>query len=466
MYRNFLSVRSADALRTFLVLLALAAATAGCRSVQHAREVQDPASPLPGERSVSLAEILPDGRTALTVDEAVRLAISNSPAVFQARASLVVAESQLQITRATYLPQLSGAAGYSRAKSYSHPAKDAADSYNAGLSLGLDLLSFGRNIAALAQARAQYDAATAQLASAINTAAYNARHDFFGLVLAQDLLVVAVENVRDFSSHLEQVRVMAELGTRIRYDITTAEVDLGNARLGLLSASNTLLTARVTLGRTLGLTEEFPCPIAAPPSALPLPTEDRQALYARARRGNPDLAALQCQVDAASAAVDYAVADLRPDLSLGASLAWSGATFPLARKWSLGPSLDWTLFDSGHKVGVIDAAAANLQASRSRMADREQRLFQDLITALIQLQTARAQSAVAEVVVRAARETLDLVTSRYRLGLATSLELTDAELAVAQARSQQAQARHDELAAQALILLNTGDVPPTARTSL
>ena len=40
-----------------------------------------------------------------------------------------------------------------------------------------------------------------------------------------------------------------------------------SARLGLLSASNTLLTARVALGRTLGLAEEFPCPIAAPPNA-------------------------------------------------------------------------------------------------------------------------------------------------------------------------------------------------------
>ena len=57
---------------------------------------------------------------------------------------------------------------------------------------------------------------------------------------------------------------------------------------------------------------------------------------------------------------------------------------------------------------------------------------------------------------RSARESLDLVSARYRLGLATAVELTDAEVAVAQARTQQVQARRDDLAAQALILLNTG----------
>jgi len=155
--------------------------------------------------------------------------------------------------------------------------------------------------------------------------------------------------------------------------------------------------------------------------------------------------------------VDFAVADLRPDLSFDAGLSWSGGSFPLNRGWSFGPSLDWSLFNGWRKTGALDAAAAELQASRAGIANREQQLFQDLITALIQLHTARAQAVVAEVIVRAARESLDLVNARYRVGLATAVELTDAEVAVAQARTQQVQARHDEWAAHAFILLNTGE---------
>lgn len=439
-----------------LVTLALAA-TAGCGTVRRARAVQDPATQRPGERTARLDELDLGAGSRLTLEEAVHLAITNSPAVFQARASLAVAENQLQSARAAYLPQASGSAGYGRSKHYSHPAPEAADSHSAGLSLGQDLLSFGRNAASLQQARLERAAAAEQLRASINAVAFQARMAFFDLVRAQDLLVIANEKMREFAGHLDQVRVMAELGTRIRYDITKAEVDFGNARLDALNATNTLLTTRAALGRTLGLAEELPCAIAAPPPLLLPAPEGRDALYQRARRNNPELAALRLQADAASAAVDFAVADLRPDLSFNAGFSWSGSTFPLSRGWSFGPSLDWSLFNGWRKTRALDSAAAQLQATRARIASREQQLFQDLLIALIQLQTARAQADVSEVVVRSARESLDLVSARYRLGLATAVELTDAEVAVAQARTQQVQARRDDLAAQALILLNTGE---------
>ena len=48
----------------------------------------------------------------------------------------------------------------------------------------------------------------------------------------QELLQVAEEAVRQYQAHLDQVRAFAEVGTRTRYDVTKAEVDLGNARAG------------------------------------------------------------------------------------------------------------------------------------------------------------------------------------------------------------------------------------------
>lgn len=75
----------------------------------------------------------------------------------------------------------------------------------------------------------------------------------------------------------------------------------------------------------------------------------------------------------------------------------------------------------------------------------------------MQLQTARGRGSVAEIMVRAARESLELVSARYALGLATSVELTDAEVAVAQARTQQVEARRSALAAYARLRRYTGE---------
>ena len=481
--RNFLALmrKIVTATTASAVILALLFST-GCASVRQARAVQNqkPAERPAGERTLTANElglngsfILPPssgfpGLTykdmgftdgfVLTIDEAVRLALTNSPSVAQARAALVVAEAQVSEAKAAALPQVNASSGYTRSKTLGNDggSTPALDGYSFGVSASEDIFSFGRNTAAIRQAQAQRDAAVAQYQAALNTAAYNTRTGFYNLCLAQDLLAISLDAVRDYASHLDQVRVMAEIGTRIRYDITKAEVDLGNAKLSALTASNTLLTARAALGRAIGLAEALPCAIGTtlPKSDL---NETLDILFARARQTNPDLIALRAQASAASAAVDYSISDLYPDLSFDFGYSWSGGSFPLSRSWSFGPTLDWSLFSGWRKTSAVTVSAAELQSARAGIAGREQQLYQDLTTAQTLFETARAQAALAEIVVREARENLDLVGERYRLGLATSVELTDAEVAVSQARSQQVQARHDELAAFALIRLNVGD---------
>jgi outer membrane protein TolC len=368
---------------------------------------------------------------------------------------LTLAATRWQQARANYLPQIQLSSGYTIDKPY-NPTQPSLGAYRGGITLGQELLSFGRQEAELRQAQAEHAATAAQLQAAINTAAYAAHAVYFDLLAAEDALLITEEKVRAFAVHLEQVRVMAELGTRIRYDITKAEVDLGTSRLECLQASNTLHLTRAALGRVLGLTEELPSLRLMWPAAPAVPTEAMPTLFQYARLRHPELIALQALVEAASAAVDWAVADLRPDLSLRASTSGAGHAFPLGWNWSLGPSIAWDAFTGWRKTSALQGATASLQACRSRLTSREQQLFQDLISARIQWQTALAQTMVAESVVQAARESLELVNARYALGLATAVELTDAEVAVAQARTQQVLARRNGLTAWALLCLHTG----------
>jgi outer membrane protein TolC len=440
-----------------LCAVVLLGATGGCRSIRQARSLQNPASMQRGERTVSLPELALPADGWLPVNRAVQLAISNSPAVFQARTGLAVAETQLQQARASYLPQVSLDAGHTVQKQY-NPAWPSSDRVSGRASLDLNLCSFGRQEAALRQARAEHAAAAAHVQGVVNTTAYETRTACFALLAAQELLVIAEEKVREFDIHLRQVQAMVELGTRIRYDSTKAEVDLGSARLECLQASNTVQEARAALARVLGLTEELP-PARLAWGTIPtvVGTEAISNLYRFARSNHPDCEELQARVAAASAAVDFAVADLYPDLSFGTTVSASGHDLPLNWGWNLGPSLGWSAFAGWRKTAALEGTTRQLQASRSRLTAREQQLFQELITARMQLQTARAQGAVAEMMVRSARESLELVSARYALGLATAVELTDAEVAVAQARKQQVEARRSGLAAYARLRQHTGE---------
>lgn len=456
--RTFLALMRKIVSHTAVLLLfaGLAAGSIGCATVRQARETQRGTHPLPGEQTLSAAASGLTAGTVLTLDEAIRLALTNSAAVLEARAAVETSETQLRQARADYFPSINASAGYTRAKDYGPVGGPATDHYGTGLSLSEDFFSFGRTAAAVHEARAKRDAALARLHAAEATAVFAVRADYCDLFRAQELLAVDEESVRQFQSHLDQVRAMAELGTRIRYDVTKAEVDLGTARLTALVARNTWLAARAALGRDLGLAEDLPAAIAAPPTDR-LPVEGREAIVARARARNPDLSALRHLVDAASAAIDAAIADLRPDLSFGASYSWGGGDWPLGRGWSLGPSLGWSLFNGWRRTAAVEAAAAGLRSARASVADREQLLYQTIVTALAQLDTARQRLELARLLVQQARENLNLVSERYKLGLATSVELTDAEVAVVQTRSQQVQAQYDAWVAIATVRRNTGD---------
>jgi outer membrane protein TolC len=73
------------------------------------------------------------------------------------------------------------------------------------------------------------------------------------------------------------------------------------------------------------------------------------------------------------------------------------------------------------------------------------------------LESARERQALTELTVRQARETLELVDERYRLGQASSVERTDAQVALTTARGRQVQARYDYLAAVAAIRFAIGE---------
>jgi outer membrane protein TolC len=257
-----------------------------------------------------------------------------------------------------------------------------------------------------------------------------------------------------------QVQGLFEVGKRIRYDITKVQVDLGNAKLALITASNAVTTARAALNQTLGLAEDPGYSLAAGPQEEI--TADLPELMKTARENEPGLISLQALVRAASNTVDAAVADLYPSLVLQASFGWSGDSLPLVWNWNKSLSAAASLFNGGAKDARIIQAVAQLRSARAREATREQQIFSDLSQAVAKRDGAQQRLKLSDLIVKQAQESLDLVSERYRLGLASSVEQTDAQAALATARAEQVKARFDVLSNIATIKHTIGDPKPQA----
>ena len=431
---------------------------AGCATVRRARAAQDASRAPAGERTVRAAELGLSSNSVLTLDEALRIALTCQASVVQASQNLVAASAQFREARAAYWPAADASAGYQRGTANSAASKassHSSDSYSGSLNLSLLIYDFGKTPAVVRQAYERRLAAEESLRSAQNDTIFGVRSAFYDLCKQQELLQVAEDAVRQFQAHLEQARAFADVGRRTRYDVRKAEVDLGNAQLDRINARNAVNAARATLNRSLGLAERPQYGVGQPPSDDI--AGNAEQLMAVARERHPRVRALKAQERSASAAVDAAIADLYPSLALQGQYSESGSHLPLTWNWSAGVRSVFEIFTGWLKTGRIDEAAAQLRAARSQVADQEQQIYLDLSLALNTLDGARQRMTLTELILRQARESLELVSERYKVGQASAVDVTDAEVTVTSARANQVTARFDYQTAVAQIKHAIGD---------
>jgi len=446
---------------TVWVFLAGWVLLSGCPAIHRARDAQNPKKTPPGERTVTAEEAGIAADSTITLDRAIEIATNYHPSAVQARQNVEIARVQYRNAVSGYLTSAQTSAGYSRGTSNVAPNKPtnrAQDNYSANLGLNMTVFDFGKTPALVRQANANKIASEKSLESAINDLTYQVTVAYYGLIQAQSLLTVAMDQERDFRVHLEQVQALFEVGRNIKLDVTKAGVDWNNSKLSLLNAQNGVLNTRAALNQAMGLAE---CPVyqvTEPPVDDYNPNLDN--LMAATREKNPQLLALLAQEQAASAGIDASVAALFPWVSLSAGKTWSGTNFPLIWNWSYGASLNWNPFDAFRNYNLIDRSSAELRSARAARAAFEQQLYQTLSNAIALFQHARERMIVADLLVEQARENLELYKERFRVGRASAVELTDAEVSLTSARSGQVQARYDYHTALAQIRHTVGGELP------
>jgi outer membrane protein len=425
--------------------VACAALLAGCATVAEARRVQDLSSAVPGERTPTAAELGLPVKGPLALDRALAAALAAHPSVLRARREEQAAEARTGEAEGALLPSLAanGSAGYRNSKSSGLPSgREEHRFQSGGFQLSWLLFDFGRTPALARQAAAQWLAAQEEARGAEVDAAFGVRTAYFTLLKQFRLRDVARDAVKQFEEHLEQVKEFVRVGTRIPYDQTKAEVDLGNAKLDLVRTEDAVLAAQATLATALGLAEVAEWEPADAPDLDRTP-QPFDVCWADAKRARPAIASAAARELAASELLNARIAELYPQLSLGLGFTASGPTTPLDWVWQAGASLAWVPFDGFSNLYSIDEAVANLRAARADRAAAEQVAWLDVRTAWLAVEDARRRLDVTVLLVRSAEENVTLAQGRFDVGRGTAIELTDAQQALIQARAEDVQARAD-----------------------
>lgn len=442
----------------FLSLAAAALVLAGCGTVRDAREAQRGDALLPGERIVSFEETpLATARSA-TIAQLEEVALSASPAVFQARQAVIAAQIGVRDAKAAYIPTLDAAAGYTYTAGKVSSKADSTHNGAFGGSASLTWLAydFGKSRANKRRAVSELIAAERASRSVENAARYGVRAACCALKRSVELREVAAESEAIYAEHLRQMKDRHEVGAVNSYAVTKAGVDHAQAVLSAVTASNAVHTARAALNQAVGLENapEIEIEDGGLPAFNGLGVDDLMAI---ARTNAPALASLRASAEGASYYVDYTVANLYP--SLGLTIQYQATYDDSTLLWNLvgAGQLSQSIVCAGRKKRMIEAAVAQLRIARAKVAEEELSLHNSLTTAVLASVRASQQLEVARETLKMAEENFDIVSESYKVGKASELERSDAQVALSSAKAAVVSAKYDYFDSQILIAKLIGE---------
>ncbi|MBI3031372.1 MAG: TolC family protein [Candidatus Rokubacteria bacterium] len=392
----------------------------------------------------------------LTLEEAIGIALATEPNIRARLQDYEAARFRVNQALSAVLPQLAGSWFANRQQSQffsgtvgggaPKPSPLWSTNSTAQVTLSQILFDFGKTFAATDAARAQAEVSRLDAEVQKDQVILAVKEAYFNLLFGKRLITVNQEAVARAELNLRSAKGFYEVGTRPKFDVTRAEVDLANAHVTLIQAKNAERLARVALNTAMGIDVNTATEVKDVPSFEPSPMVEGQ-LIPEALRQRPEYRRINALVTAADASVRQAFRNFFPDVS---GVGSYGGTFrnptspdDLAETWQLGLQLNWSIFDGGNKIARYQEANKNVDAARSRVQAIELSISQEVVQADLNLHETQERTQAAKKAVESAQENFRLAQGRFDAGVGTIIELTDAQLALTQAQSTEAQALTD-----------------------
>jgi outer membrane protein len=398
----------------------------------------------------------------VTLQEAIQLSERIQPGMVQARGDVETAAAQRRSAWGSFLPSVSASSSASDFFSEGQASVDpvtqqvisgnrSSRSVSAGLSANLDLFTGFRRGADLKAARAAQDAAGASLVDARFQQALTTTNQFFDALAAAQLVRVREASVRRAEEQLKVSVAKLHAGSATRSDSLRSLVTLGTARLDLIQAQTDLATAEAGLARFIG---ERGRVAAADDSAFyqVLPPVDTAAIRAEALARSPRVQQATANSEAARANLRASRSTYWPSLNLSASTNWNGSRsddYALFNQRQVSLGLRWTLFNGFDRELTVAQRSASLDVAEANAADAARQVDAELTAQLAALDAARTKIDITQTSVAAATEDLRVLQERYRLGVATIVDVLTSQEALNQAEVDVVVARFDYLRAKA-----------------
>lgn len=388
----------------------------------------------------------------LTLAEAERIAIDHNPNISVAR---LIALAQAQVTRETRSAELPTATGDLTAVAAHTNSRITAGLLNnpsiyeraaGGLTVSQLITDFGRthNLVRSAQSNAKAQLENERATEKDITLTVD--QAFYQALTSQAVLKVAQQTVAQRQATVDQVTALTNAKLRSDLDLSFASVQLSQAKLLLLDATNDAENSMTNLNTVLGSEQNVQYNLTDETTENPEPPpQDADSLLATAFGARPDLASLN---ERYTAARQFSTAERDLWMPTVSALAAVGGTpvrsDQILSNWygAAGANINIPIFNGFLYNARAQEAKLRAKAAGEQVRNLRNDISRDVRSAVLNAQNAFQRIGVTQEMLNESNMALDLSDARYKIGLSGIVELTQAQLAQTQAQIAYTTARY------------------------
>jgi len=382
---------------------------------------------------------------SLTINAAIKLALSNQPLINQAVEQINSINARIKEQNSSYYPEIEGDLSYAYIGpiiSLSFPglgnfAFNTSSNFDFHVSAGQTLYDFGKRDAMLDLIRSNKLSAEEKINLIKSNLAYQTIHVFYSILFIEKSIDVEDEQINTLNKHLDIARKKVESGSSTDFDVLTTQVRVASAQNELIDLKNTLDKAKILLINYTGYSSTKPLNLSGDFS-INIPEIKEDSLLSIAYLSREEMKLARDNENSAKISTQIAGLNNLPTLSAGLSYGLKNGFFPdllvLRGNWVAAVSANIPIFNGYRTEAQQEEAEANLKSTSQETLELERNIKAEVQSAISDLRTGIGKLKTTEIQVKQAADAVSRAEVEYQDGVITNLDLIDTETTLAEAK--------------------------------
>jgi outer membrane protein len=396
----------------------------------------------------------------LTLQKCLELAYANNQSLKAATKGIAVAQADVDKAKGAFIPTLDYEFDYNQSDKERY-SKDSNKQFSGGVSASYPLYTGGQLQNAYKYAQLQLELAKEKERSAKQDLTFNVKSAYNQVWLAEKQVQVAKASYENMARHAEQVQKVYNVGNTSKFELLRAQVNRDNQRPAVIKAQNGVEVSKLALATLIGLPKATEVGLAFEPDKAKLPelTDNKlETVLATAYANRSDLKQLQLNATLAEINVALSAANLKPNVSVNGG--YQGAGDELGpdswnKYWLLTLKVQGNLYKCTTKPDIA-SAKSKVEVVKFQESSLKDSIRQDVDQVLHSIKENYETVKATEASIDLAKESLRLTDVRFQAGMATIMDVMDAQLALDKALTGYYESLTAYLTALAKLELVTG----------